>query len=96
MLIVYNTRYYKYIVYAISMIIHLFDVVYHKCSIKYMDMSNVYPSRIDDLINSNIFNEDFRNTNEVDQYNRDVLKFFYTNKSIFYVDSTHMDGHFRV
>lgn len=96
MLVIYNTKYLKYIAYAISTIIYVLNMICRKFSLKHMDMSNVYPSRIDDLIDSNVFNEDFRNLNAVDQYNRDILNVFHMNRSIFYVDSTQVDGHFRV
>ena len=60
-----------------------------------IDLSDIFPPGIEDIIMSGSYEKRFRMCKSDDEYNKEVTDFFKYHWDSFYLDQKKRDGHFR-
>ena len=61
-----------------------------------IDLSNMFPLEIEDILKSEQYEKRFRLCNSNDEYNKEVVDYYKYHSDSFYLDQRSKDGHFRV
>ena len=60
-----------------------------------IDLSNIFPLGIEDIIKSGHYEKRFRLCKSNNEYNKEVVDYYKYHKDSFYLDQKNKDGHFR-
>jgi hypothetical protein len=63
---------------------------------KRIDLSDIFPLGIEDILKSDQYEKRFRLCNSNDEYNIEVVNYYKYHSDSFYLDQRSKDGHFRV
>jgi hypothetical protein len=61
-----------------------------------IDLSNIFPLGIEDIIKRGHYEKRFRLCKSDDEYNKEVVDYYKYNWDSFFLDQKSQDGHFRV
>jgi hypothetical protein len=60
-----------------------------------IDLSNIFPLGIEDVIKSGHYEKRFRLCKSGDEYNKEVVDYYRYHWDSFFIDQKNKDGHFR-
>ncbi len=67
----------------------------HLCHSGKIDLSDIFPSGIEEIIKSSTYEKRFRMCKSSDEYNKEVTDCYKYHWDSFYLDQKNRDGHFR-
>jgi hypothetical protein len=70
--------------------------IYLRGPTEIIDLSNIFPLGIEDMIKSDQYEKRFRLCKSNDEYNKEVVDYYKYHRDSFYLDQRSRDGHFRV